>query len=281
MPEKEKVVTKKFGGMPLRDTLILSFSLLCILAAGAYFTGIYDRLQEDALVDQKYEAWRQTLTPERQEWENTLQNSIGSYYWPLYKRDRLAGKETCWDYADSKPGLPTVFVIGDSISLGYTPVVRKNLKGKVNVERVPENCGKVSHALGSIDKWLGAKHYKLIYFNFGIHDRRTPLATYQKELQALVQKLKPHADIIVFASSTPLPQDPSKEMDNLDILEKNRVAREVMKENQIPVDDLYAFVEPNKHELMEKNDCHFQSAGYVALGNHATETIKSLLKIDN
>ena len=36
MPEQEKVVTKKFGGMPLRETLILSFSLICILAAGAY-----------------------------------------------------------------------------------------------------------------------------------------------------------------------------------------------------------------------------------------------------
>jgi lysophospholipase L1-like esterase len=281
MPEQEKVVTKKFGGMPLRETLILSFSLICILAAGAYFTGIYDRLQEDAHVDRKYEQWRQTLSPERREWEKTLENSIGSYYWPLYKRDRLAGKETCWDYADSKPGLPTVFVIGDSISLGYTPVVRKNLKGKVNVERVPENCGKLSHALASVDKWLGSNHYKLIYFNFGIHDRRTPLATYQKELKELVPKLKQHADIVVFASSTPLPQDPSKEMDNLDILEKNQAAKEVMSENQIHVDDLYAFVEPNKHELMEANDCHFRSTGYVALGNHATETIKSLLKIEN
>lgn len=281
MPEEEKVVTKKFSGMPLRETLILSFSLICILAAGAYFTGIYDRLQEDALVDRKYEQWRQTLSPERQEWEKTLENSIGSYYWPLYKRDRLAGKETCWDYADSKPGLPTVFVIGDSISLGYTPVVRKNLKGKVNVERVPENCGKLSHALASVDKWLGSNHYKLIYFNFGIHDRRTPLATYQKELKELVPKLKQHADIVVFASSTPLLQDPSKEMDNLDILEKNQAAKEVMSENQIHVDDLYAFVEPNKHELMEANECHFRSTGYVALGNHDTETIKSMLKIEN
>ncbi len=39
------------------------------------------------------------------------------------------------------PKLPNVLLIGDSISIGYTPATRKFLAGKANVHRIPTNGG--------------------------------------------------------------------------------------------------------------------------------------------
>ena len=38
------------------------------------------------------------------------------------------------------PTLPRILLIGDSISIGYTPATRKLLAGKANVHRIPENA---------------------------------------------------------------------------------------------------------------------------------------------
>src|SRR5689334_20512700 len=40
-----------------------------------------------------------------------------------------------------RPGLPRVLLIGDSISVCYTPATREELKGEANVHRIPENGG--------------------------------------------------------------------------------------------------------------------------------------------
>ena len=74
--------------------------------------------------------------------------------------------------------LPDVFIIGDSISLGYTPVVQKMMAGKVNVTRPPTNCGSSYHYLvpkapgekRPMEEWVGDRHYKVITVNFGIWD---------------------------------------------------------------------------------------------------------------
>ena len=74
--------------------------------------------------------------------------------------------------------LQDVFVMGDSISLGYTPVVQKMMAGKVNVTRPPTNCGSSYHYLvpkapggkRPMEEWVGDRHYKVITVNFGIWD---------------------------------------------------------------------------------------------------------------
>lgn len=52
-----------------------------------------------------------------------------------------------------QPGLPRVLLIGDSISIGYTVVVRKILAGKANVHRIPENGADTANGLQKIDSW--------------------------------------------------------------------------------------------------------------------------------
>jgi acyl-CoA thioesterase-1 len=55
-------------------------------------------------------------------------------------------------------GLPRVLIIGDSISMGYTLPVRKNLEGKANILRIPENGGPSSRGVDKLTKWLGDKN---------------------------------------------------------------------------------------------------------------------------
>ena len=66
--------------------------------------------------------------------------------------------------------LPNVLIIGDSISMGYTPIVKSLLEGKANVTRPNGNCQGTKHGVVNIDSWLSANKWDVIHFNFGLHD---------------------------------------------------------------------------------------------------------------
>ena len=68
------------------------------------------------------------------------------------------------------PQLPRILLIGDSISMGYTPLVREAFAGKANVHHPPENCEDTGRGLAHLDDWLGEKKWDVIHFNFGLHD---------------------------------------------------------------------------------------------------------------
>ena len=71
---------------------------------------------------------------------------------------------------DDVAGLPRVLLIGDSISIGYTPHVRELLKGKANVHRIPTNGGPTTNGVANLKSWLGDSKWDVIHFNFGLHD---------------------------------------------------------------------------------------------------------------
>src|SRR5260370_23689304 len=75
-------------------------------------------------------------------------------------------------FPDSKDeaGLPRVLIIGDSISMYYTPEVRRLLSGRANVYRVPDNGKSTMYGLKNIEDWLGDGNWAVIHFNFGLHD---------------------------------------------------------------------------------------------------------------
>src|SRR5262249_9056899 len=109
------------------------------------------------------------------------------------------------------PKLPRVLLIGDSISIGYTPPARKLLAGTANVPRIPTNGGPTINGLKNLDKWLGDGKWDVIHFNWGLHDLRTdekgkhqvPLDEYEKNLRTLVKRLKATKAKLIWASTTP------------------------------------------------------------------------------
>ncbi|HWS00574.1 MAG TPA: hypothetical protein VN249_08145, partial [Prolixibacteraceae bacterium] len=63
-----------------------------------------------------------------------------------------------------------VLIIGDSISIGYSPFVEKALAPDILVTHNPGNGGSTRRGLDSLDVWLNHKKWDLITFNFGLHD---------------------------------------------------------------------------------------------------------------
>jgi hypothetical protein len=133
-----------------------------------------------------------------------------------------------------QPGLPRVLLIGDSISIGYTLDVRKILKDKANVHRIPQNGGAIDIGLTKMKSWLGDAKWDVIHFNFGLHDAkfmsqttlRSTREQYATNLCTLVAQMKATGAKLIFATTTPVPNggklSPTRKFDS--IPERNKVA---------------------------------------------------------
>ena len=155
--------------------------------------------------------------------------------------------------------LPNVLIIGDSISIGYTPAVRKQFEGRANVFRPEANCGDTLNGLLQIDKWLGNKKWDVIHFNWGLHDlcyrhpeskdpgrrdkvrgtQSVPLEQYKENLEKLVIRLKQTGAELIWAATTVV-QD--KEIGRFpgDEIKYNAVAAEIMQRHGVTINDLHA-----------------------------------------
>ena len=233
---------------------------------------------QDATIDAKYFAWVAQLPPEAQAWEKVLQENLGNgFYLPAHKRDKVAGKSTAWDFVKDDPKLPRVLLIGDSVSRGYTQPTRAALAGVANVHRAPANCGPTAAGVKNLEVWLGGGKWDVIHFNFGIHDRGTPPADYVNRLEAIVGRLEKTGAKLVWASTTPIPDNPAQKQTARSIVEKNALAAEVMRKHGIPTDDLFAALTPRLAELQNPHDVHFTGAGYEFLGARVAAAIRAAL----
>ncbi len=183
------------------------------------------------------------------------------------------------------PKLPRVLLIGDSISIGYTLPVRKLLEGKANVHRIPENGGPTSNGTTKLEKWLGEGKWDLIHFNWGLHDlklvdgkHQVPLEDYEKNLRELVKKLKASGAKLVWASTTPVPEAKTNPPRNAeDVARYNDVAKKIMDETGVAIDDLYAFALPKLKEIQLPANVHYSAKGYEALAGEVAKSIQAAL----
>lgn len=237
---------------------------------------------EDQRIAALYQQKVATLSPERQAWEKILQDNLGNaFYFPIHQRDFVKGSSTAWDFVVDDPKLPRVLLIGDSVSRAYTLGVRKALAGRANVHRAPENCGPTSNGLKKLDLWLasaGPAKWDVIYFNFGIHDRATPVADYSTRLTQIVTRLQQTGATVIWASTTPIPDDPPKKQTAVSIVERNAAAAALMARHHIAVDDLFTFITPHLAETQKPGDVHYTDRGYDLLSQHVAATIRARLK---
>jgi acyl-CoA thioesterase-1 len=179
------------------------------------------------------------------------------------------------------PALPRVLLIGDSISIGYTAAVQKELAGKANVHRAPTNCGPTIRGLEGLDAWLGDGRWDVIHFNWGLHDlkfmddgkRQVPPDEYEKNLAELVARLKKTGATLVWCSTTPVPEGCSPPRTNEDVLAYNAAAKKVMDAGGIAIDDLYAFALPKLAEIQLPANVHFKPEGSAVLAKQVAESI--------
>ncbi len=218
-------------------------------------------------------------------------------------------KPNPWSF-ETKPDLPNVLVIGDSISIGYTLSVREILKDRANVYRpmnaagtAPVNCASSYLTLTDklIDKMLTERPWTVIHFNWGLWEitycdppsKRTDIKSkrdkvngvisvtpeeYEQNLENLVDKLKKTGAVLIWASTTTVPEgNPGRKVG--EEVKYNAIAEKVMKKHGIAIDDLHALTETFEPKLFAKpGDVHFSAAGSRALAEKVAEAIEQSLQ---
>lgn len=259
--------------------LVFAVSILLARGAAAEPTNASEaaakKAAEDQRINELYQRKVATLSAERQAWEKALQENLGNgFYLPIHQRDFVKGVATAWDFVADDPKLPRVLLIGDSISRGYTLSVRAALVGQANIHRAPENCGPAANGLKKLAAWLGDKKWDVIHFNFGIHDRATSEADYEKRLEQIVARLQATGAKLIWASSTPLPEQSTYGSDTAIVI-RNDIAARVMRRHGVPIDDLYALIKPRLADYQKSNDVHFSDAGYGFLGQRVATALRT------
>lgn len=233
----------------------------------------------DKATNEKFQLWKSKRPQEQQVWETVLEKNLGSFYLPIYQLEKLNNRISAWDYVKDDPKLPRVLLIGDSVSRGYTLPARVALERKANVHRAPENCGPTANGIKKMDIWLGEGKWDVIHFNFGIHDRKTSAKDYEDRLELIVKQLKATGAKLIWASTTPIPPDTKDGPEaTTSIIEKNRIAADIMKKNMVHVNDLFDFITPQLSKVQNPMDVHFKGEGYDMLGRQVALKIEQVLK---
>lgn len=162
------------------------------------------------------------------------------------------------------PKLPRVLLIGDSISIGYTPEVQKLLSGKANVHRIPANGGPTKKGLENLKAWLGDGKWDVIHFNWGLHD--------------LNKQLKATNANLIWAATTPVPDATvTPPRLNSDVIAYNAIAKTIMDGNGVAIHDLYEFALPQLKNIQLQNDVHYSPEGSAVLARQVVASIESVL----
>lgn len=200
------------------------------------------------------------------------------------------------------PKLPNILLIGDSISNGYTRDVRQLLHGKANVFRpmepggnTPVNCGDTNKGLANLSSWLGDVKWKIIHFNWGLHDlhyrlggtttgradkihgeQQVPLPEYKVNMEQLVSRLEKTGAILVWATTTVVPEgEPGRFVG--DVVKYNQVAREIMVEHGIRIDDLYTLTKKFPANFTRPHNVHYTKEGYMRIARQVADCLSGIL----
>lgn len=200
---------------------------------------------------------------------------------------------------EKKPtALPKVLIIGDSISLGYTPHVRTILKDKAVVKHNKGNAQHTGTGLERIDAWLGDTQWDVIHFNWGLWDLcyRNPdskvqgnrdkvngtvtmtLEQYEKNLDRLVTRLKKTNAKLIWAHTTVVPRDEAGRRLG-DDKKYNDVAARVMHKHGVTINDLNELTRDFPPELFTKpGNVHYKKDGYKRIAAQVAEALQAALQ---
>jgi lysophospholipase L1-like esterase len=193
--------------------------------------------------------------------------------------------------------LPKVVLLGDSVREHYAPFVAELLAGRATVVTPKANGGDTAKLLANLNEWAIKEQPDVIHFNCGIHDTKrdqksakynVPPEKYEANLREIVKRLRAETKAkVVFALSTPLIDERSRgywksrsyQLFNDSVTEYNGIAARVMKELDVPVNNLPAKLGDEKENarLHDSGGIHFTKEGSQKLAGAVAAFVTPLL----
>jgi len=184
-----------------------------------------------------------------------------------------------------------VLIIGDSISVGYTPYAATSLAGEFAVTHSEGNAGDSANLLARLDDYLAAaSDAAVIHFNCGLHDlRRTGEAyqvapgAYRDNLLRIVERLGRTGAKLIWAQTTPVhdQRHAATHTDwgrwQADVDAYNAVAGEVVEAAGIAVNPLdVVVIDRGKDWCIRDDGVHMTEGAYELLGEAVAEAIRDV-----
>ena len=187
-----------------------------------------------------------------------------------------------------------VVLIGDSIRMGYQPLVAEKCK-EADVWGPAVNGRHSVWALGNFGEWVTNQKPDIVHVNFGIHDaslypdgeHQIILAQYRLCLQRFINGVKELGKTqMIWASTTPLytpeqgvPQAQWKIRTEAEIDKYNAAALEIVQKEQLPVNDLHDVILRNDFaRCLREDGCHMTEFGNEVLSDAVVAAIRSLTR---
>lgn len=190
---------------------------------------------------------------------------------------------------------PNILIIGDSISIGYTPFVAKALVKEAIVVHNEGNAQHTGTGLKKIEEWLGDTDWDIVQFNWGLWDlayRHKDAKTqgkrdkvngkvtfsvteYAQNLEALVRILKEKTKAkLIFVTTSYVPEGEVGRYVE-DALKYNAVAIEIMEKHNILINDIYT-KSKDIHSVhgTAPDNVHYTQEGSKELAKHITALLK-------
>ncbi len=163
---------------------------------------------------------------------------------------------------EAKPG---VLIIGDSISMGYTPFLKSLLP---SADVIHSACNDMSsrNGVSNAKVWANYRsHWAVITFNHGMWDiapnqQATTLEEYAGDLRAEALELRGHTDRLIFILTTKV-SPLWTAFSNADIDERNVVAKQVMDDLGIETIDLNLVSAPINNTEHDESKIHWTDYG--------------------
>ena len=196
--------------------------------------------------------------------------------------------------AAGRDDLPGVFLVGDSIRMGYSPYAKEALAGVADVRDPSENCRFTQYTYIMLSAWRGifpdAERVKVIVWNNGHWDvghwaedirSLNSESVYAEMLVRIHHRLKEYFPGATIVFQTTCPPNPNgvhwaNYRSRDEVRRYNEIAVKTLSPLGVVIDDLFSLVEGKKEEDYV-DFCHFTEEVFKEIGFHTADVVRALL----
>ena len=188
-----------------------------------------------------------------------------------------------------------VLLLGDSIRMGYDDYVKEELKECEVCYESEDNGRFITYTIwmfNNLNSRFGP--FDVVHFNTGYWDMnregpngepQTPIKEYVSNLKRLVDMIRATKAIPIFATSTHIYDTPTQDGNYQStnymkerVLEYNKAAVELMNQEGVMINDLYALMEKEERYGKCYDSLHLTEEGYQKCAKQIAELVREVFK---